>query len=523
MPEIQTEIINEVTNVEPHQPEFDAQDFHPINYPSLALQTYESFGGDSNRSDNKNKFSSGQSTHLKMDYPRLAETTQFDEMTNELNDRLELAIATFGLESATVSSIKYRLEEVEFLRAAHTLNNPKSPEDRQQAASDFVAMSERLYGKPDQELAGSILGTFKQNSDLDNPFISELWRQIEEGFSVTLPNGEVINVDAVTVPTDFKELPKLSKEAELMLDKEWRLFRGPLVEAQALMAENIALKQGKGPDYDKREIVFTGPQLYSAFVLGSLGLSETMDIPEFNVVLDPDGSAASWESGQQAVVIGAKRSAEMGASRTVTGIMPHEATHAVKSLQGVMSGEPALSTGVFTQDEHGNWISYLDYEEGNNRLGEKILKGDDESIIKISELHDYTLIPALAYRGFDDRQIKEVMKKIATAVRLSDNRDIDATLIEEEIKNDFTTPVERFFRGTPCDPTLLVDGHIPIFTKDTAYDRGELLIAIPYWNRIVEEAMQTPKPQEYLHREFIRQNKGKIDPSDPRQSALIAA
>lgn len=158
-----------------------------------------------------------------------------------------------------------------------------------------------------------------------------------------------------------------------MLDKELRLFRGPLPEAQALVADIIAAEQGKELGYDEKEIVFSGKRLYDAFVIGAIGLSETMGIPEFNVVLDPNGSAASWESGQQAVVIGVNRSAGMGASRKVTRTVIHEAIHATKSVQGAMSGEPALSTGVFTQDEYGNWVSYLDYEEGNNSTSEKLL------------------------------------------------------------------------------------------------------------------------------------------------------
>lgn len=148
--------ISETPDVTAQKPDIDKEAFHPLNYPSLALQTYESFGGDSNRAHYKEEFSSGQSTHLKMDYPRLSDVSQFDEIKNELNGRLELAIATFGEDSATVSSIRYRLEEADFLKAAQVLNNSKTPEERQQAATDFVAMSERLYGKPDQELADSI-------------------------------------------------------------------------------------------------------------------------------------------------------------------------------------------------------------------------------------------------------------------------------------------------------------------------------------------------------------------------------
>lgn len=525
MPETQTNSspIIEVDATETNSLNFNMEDFHPLNYPSLALQTYESFGGDPNRSNYKDEFSSGISTHLKMDYPRLSDVSQFDEITNELKDRLGLAIATFGEDSATVSSIRYRLEEVDFLRVAHTFNNQESAEVRQQVAIDFVAMSERLYGKPDQDLADSILGTLKQNSNLDNPYVSELWRQVEQGFSVTLPNGQTIEVNGVAIPVDFKELPKLSNDAEMMLDKEWRLFRGPLVEAQALVADIVAAEQGESIDYDGREIVYSGKRLHDAFVLGAIGLSEIMGIDRFNVVLDPNGSAASWESGQQAVVIGANRNSVMGATRKVKGTMPHEGTHAVKSVQGAISTEPALSTGVFTKDEHGNWVSYLDYEEGNNKLGESLLMSNDESVAKITEYREYTVMSALVYRGFDDRQVKEVMSKIATAVTLSDNSDLDTILLEGAVKNDFTTQIERLFRGTPCDPTLLVDGHMPIFTKDTAYDRGELLKAIPYWNKVSQEALQMPAPQLYFHNEFMRQNRGKIDPSDSHQSALIPA
>jgi len=142
-------------------PDSSLDSFHPLNYPALALQTYESFGGDPNRVGTKADFSSGKSTHLAMEYPKLKNIKQFDQTTDELNERLAVAIATFGEDSVTVSSIRYRLEEVEFLKIAHKLNNPGSAEERQESAEKFVELGERLYGIPDQELADSILGTLK--------------------------------------------------------------------------------------------------------------------------------------------------------------------------------------------------------------------------------------------------------------------------------------------------------------------------------------------------------------------------
>ena len=64
---------------------------------------------------------------------------------------------------------------------------------------------------------------------------------------------------------------------------------------------------------------------------------------------------------------------------------------------------------------------------------------------------------------------------------------------------------------------------MPILTKDTAYNRGYYSKAVPFWNEVAKWALATEDPQAVIHQEFERQNKGKADFSDPRQSALIAA
>lgn len=69
--------------------------------------------------------------------------------------------------------------------------------------------------------------------------------------------------------------------------------------------------------------------------------------------------------------------------------------------------------------------------------------GDDGSIVKSSELHEYTIMSALIYRGFDDRQVKETMTKITAAVILSDNPGLDVTTLEQAISSN-TVGVERF-------------------------------------------------------------------------------
>jgi hypothetical protein len=514
--------ISENPDITSQEPTIDMEAFHPLNYPSLALQTYESFGADPNRARSKVDFALGRSVHLKMEYPKLVDAEYFDAAETELKDRLELALTTFGEDSVTVSSIRYRLEEVEFLRVSQRLNNPDLVEERQANAEKFVELSEKLYGKPDHELANSMLGTAKRNSNLADPRIAALWGEIENGFSTTLWCGEVVEVGAVVVPDEFEELPSLSPEAVEMLHKEWKLFRGALVEAQALVQDIIAAEKGSGIDYDKNEVVFSGKRLHDVFVLGAIGLAEILGIDKFSVILDPNGSSASWESKDQAIVVGANRSASMGANSRVTGTTPHESMHAVKSVNGAKSGEPALSTGVFTKDENGNWICYLDYEEGNNKIGEFVLSDED---IPETMQHDYvySVVSSLAYKGFDDRQISEVMKKLVLIEKLSKNPDIEVHVAEAEIAEDVTARIERVFRGTPCDPQLRVNGNMPIFTKDTAYNRGYYSKAVPYWNEVAKWAIATEDPQAALHQEFVRQNKGKADFSDPGQSALIAA
>lgn len=490
-------------------------------HPDLALQTYEYFGSDSNRGQAKVEFANGETYHLQMQYPRL-EPSVIDVLEGSLKERRQIALETFGDESLTVSSIDNRLEEVEFLKIAYVLNSAtfESEEDAQEVAEDFVEATEQLYGKPDQGLVDSILGTIRARYDSDDAEVKKLWDELESGFEVELLDGTSVSVPSLSFPDKYAEIPTLSAEAKKMLRKEWVLFGGVLVEAQSIMSDIIASKMGLSDNYTNQEINFDGPNLAKLFKLGAVGLAEVLDTEPFNVVVDEHGSVASWDSGKQAVIIGANRPSSMGKWDKIRGTTAHEATHGIKSVNGLKSGEPSLSSGVFTRGDDGSWVSYLDFEEGNNKLGESLIMNEDlESGVASETVENdylYTIVAGLVYRGLDDRKVAEVMKKLLLIERRIKDPGLDIESAEKSVSELIATKVERMFRGTNTASEILVDGHVPIFTKDLAYMAGTLE-AIEFWNTKAEEAAKTDNPQEYIHHVFNVQNMGKINPLDPKQ------
>jgi hypothetical protein len=221
----------------------------------------------------------------------------------------------------------------------------------------------------------------------------------------------------------------------------------------------------------------------------------------------------------QTIKIGENRDPEMSRWKKVNGTMPHEATHAIKSVQGRMQNEPALSTGVFTRNESGDWVSYLEYEEGSNKIGESLLM-DDLEAETVEDDYVYHIMSTLVYRGMDDRQVAEIIKKLILIDRLTQDPALEIESQKNPIAGLTTTKLARIFRGTPCRVDIRVDGHMPIYTKDLGYFFGNL-IAIKSWNDVAKIAMQSAEPQQTFHQEFERRNKGKFDPSEPTQNQLV--
>ncbi len=517
--------INSINNPEA-QPQAGAElgEFSPLVNPELALQTYESFAGGPTRKAEREAFMTGDTYHLVMTYPDLNEA-EAQQKGQTLQDLRAKAIDKYGPDSITVSSIDYRIKEAEFLQVAAQLNNLAHGADKnalQQAADRYVLLNDQLYGKPDQRVVDTMLADLRQRYTNDDPRVQKLWSQLQQGFSLQLANGEQVNVPALVIPQETaQQIPQLSDQAKTLLAAEWKLMFPAIVEARGVLGDVIAAKQGLDIDYDPNSLEINRHQTAQLFRIASLGIANQHNSAPFNVEVNEAGTAASWESDRQAVVIGLSGPDQGWSEAREVGV--HESMHGLKSSNGLKSGEPAMATGVFTRNPDGTYTDYLTFEEGNNNLGEKVLSTDGELDAPLKSDYNYYLMSGLIYRGLDDRQVKEVFEKLITIERLSIDPSLDVEAIRPKVLEQVTIRgVVRVFRGTPTDAGVTVDGHMPIFTKDLAYPKGRR-IATEFWNQVATDAASQPNPREYFHEIFEIQAQGKVDPTDPVQYAAAKA
>jgi len=494
--------------------------FNPRVKPELALQTYEYFGGDPHRAVAIDRFVAGNDTHLRMEYPLLTREAA-ELLVSSLADSHARAEREYGEGSATATSVQYRLEEAQFLGIAASIYRQQA-QDRLIAndrLNSFAKANDRLYGAPTEEsLIEGLVEASAAYRDNDDPRVRQLWAELFHGQEVVLQNQERVYMPSIGSIIPLVRPETLTPAVSDMLRREWRLFAGPFVEAHSLVAEMIAVERGMKPDYDKKDIAFEGRHLYQAFRIGSLMMAQIADIEPFAVELDPNGSVASWQTARHAIVVGQKRATSMSCS-TARGVLAHEATHGYKAAMGSQSHEPALATGVFTVDSKGRWVSYLDFEEGNNRLGEQVLREDEPE--KPVVRHAYPIIAGLVYhRGYDDRQVFETYKRLRAIELLSHSPELTLDKAMQRAGVLAASKVQRLFRGTPIGSRLSAEGRALLYTKDLGYQRGTKK-AIAFWNRVGRIAEQATDPQAHIHEVFERQNQGKVDPSEPDQAKLV--
>ncbi len=524
-------------------------EFDPRVSPALALQTYESFAGGPSRRADKDAFAAGETFHLEMTYP-LLDPKVIAAQRAELIDLKIKAGRRFGEDSLTVSSIEYRMQETDFLDSAVRLNQSAQADDQEAHEADarnYVALVEALYGKPDQAVIDSMLYDLRRRYSTDDPRIQNLWAELESGFSVQLADGEDIRIPALTIPTEAAPLPRLSEKAAELLAAEWQLAFPAVSEARTLLADIKAAKTGLDLGYEHTEVLFDGRMVAELFRIAAQGIAHHHGVAPFDVIEDEHGTSAAWSSENQAVVVGLDRSELNGEWDVVRETGMHESAHGLKSANGIKAGDPAMATGAFSRNTDGSYTEYLTYEEGNNKLGEQVTSPSVDGDLKapLEDSYNLYLFAGLLYRGFDDRQIKEIGVKLITIERLANEPTLDQATLEVQLSERMAMRAERLLRGTPVTSGVLVDGHKPVFTKDIAYYKGTL-VATEFWNGIVEEAIAKGNDAHndaiangativqaehsrrlatrgYVHKMFEIQNQGKVDPSSPRQLAAATA
>ena len=453
---------------------------------SMGLQTYEYFAGGKERPEIIERFIDGESTELRLDYPRL--------LLPEIDDHISNLTSLVPEGHTGSASVEFRLAEAYFLKASQQINTLDYPS--QQIVDHFQEINESIYGKPDKAVVDQMLSRLWGQIESKRGGVSDdLINDLKEGWVFTSSNGEVINIPALPNPTDTiqEPLPTLSQEA-----KEW--IYGELSKEYASVKE--VFEKYYQAEIEARDDKSITPEDVVAMFRSGI---QAMHLHEIDVVEDQNTTALSWSSTDGVVVVGMKRK-NLSSVDEVLGVFVHEVgVHGRRYASGKKLGDDSLANGLFTEANDDEVPDYLTFEEGLAGTLQKIMQGGEEEW-GIASMALYLNI-AFAHMGWTPRQVQEVMTKVRLVLGSSKEDGPNDDLINRS-KRTTATGVVRVFRGTPTDKHFKTSKGVTLhYAKDLAYASGKIKV-IPLLNKIA--SLPEPDRTELWDRLFL----GKFDPTN---------
>ncbi len=458
---------------------------------SLALQSYEFFDGGPERKTSVDRFVSGESSELVLEYPLLDDHEIEAHVSNlyvEVSDDNEVATA------------EYRLAEAYFLLAARRLNSAERPVS-QQEIDHFQEMNEAIYGKPDAASTDKLLTRLWILIDgIKNPIAQSIQADLSTGFEVILEDGSTVEVLALPRPENDQSgsLPELSDEAVSWL-QETLLIK--FAEAKDIFEEYFNTQAGE---------VGVGPEEIATLFEEAI---ETMGL-DVGVILKENATMLSWSSADGAVCVGSERE-PIKTANSLLGVFVHEVgVLGIRSSRGNSTGIEALGSGLFTEADEGEDPSYLAFEEGLASTLQAAVQGKAEKWSAVSLAPDLCI--ALAHQGWTPRQTQELVTKIRTVVGIKkDTEQITPEVIQKAAKATANYNTVRVFRGTPTDRHYKTSEGVTLhYAKDLAYVAGKIK-AIPLLNQLAL------LPAQERENELELLLSSKYDPTNKRQKTLV--
>lgn len=465
---------------------------------ALSLQTYEFLDGGQERAVAIEDFVLGRTLELDLPYSKL-DTVELEEELRLL--AADLTNLSSDNEDPICATPDYRLAEVYWLMAASRLSQRSGQEISQYEIDSFQQLNSEIYGEPDPRIESAMLGQVWQRiSEVNGVDFEEAIYELENGFIFTAEDGSSIEVPP---------LPKPSNELETILNldqdiAEWLkdYLNSILAPARAVIQEYY--HSMPGPDEEK---VFSAQDIVEVFKTAK----NEMRLFDIDVRLSKESATLSWSTRENAVIVGSRR-VPVDSVNELVGLFAHEVFwHGGRSACGILSGNLALQSGLFTLADEGEQPSYLNFEEGMASIIQSLVTGDDYMPDFSRSMGHYMNI-SLANRGWTPRQIFEVMKRVRIIYGFDDSTVISESRPWSKASEETSSQVVRAFRGTPSKLALHTsDGVTLHYAKDLSYADGEIR-AKSYLNYQFKSASHEERVSlmNYLL-------SGKFDPTNARQ------
>lgn len=477
----------------PATPEMEAQDPNA----ALGFQSYELFAGDATRAAAVQSFIAGESLQLGIDNTYVMQTEA--GKASLASYARDLAALSEQNTNQDVGTPEFRLAEVNFVRQLADINHSGQPE--QGTIDHAQALNYELYGKTDEGLAAAMIGRVWQKMEemKEHPSVQSMAEELRSGFAFRTQDGQELAIPPIPeAEAQEVELPVLEEAVFEDLKARLQQQMQPARATFEQHKESVLDAEGRG--------AFTPADIVRAFTdaARAMGL-------EINIILDEHGTALSWSSERNAVVVGGQREA-VDKIDTLVGLFTHEAfIHGGRHHNGA---DEYLKNGLFMLAEEGENPDYLTFEEGLASVCQQAVAGKQEKW-DITSVGLYLSVH-LAERGYDARQVFEVMKRVRLLFQV---KGLEQDIQEEQrqkVINVAANQVVRVFRGTPASRGLRAsDGSVLHYGKDKAYAAGKASVI----RLLNETAGMTAQEKDEFWTYLLS---GKFDPNNARQRQYLS-
>jgi hypothetical protein len=250
-----------------------------------------------------------------------------------------------------------------------------------------------------------------------------------------------------------------------------------------------------------------GPDEIKEIFEAVLCLRDPDESSGIKVILEEHSNNLSWDSANLTIRIGVNRGPIKSRDDMFRKVLHEFGVHGQRAINGLKTDLPILSTGLFTDTERAD---YLTFEEG---LATTIEEGtrNKKPNWDAPKLGLYINI-ALAQKGHDFREVFELSWRYRVLMKIKPNEEVDDDFIEKQKSLAYNSAV-RVFRGTQPDLFDKIDliGAPLTYNKDLAYLNGRIL-AMNYINEVFKF-----KDSAKLDKLFL----AKYDPTIVEQDKIV--
>lgn len=461
--------------------------------PEMGFQSYEMLADlTSVRNIQQAAFLNNEVIRPTLAYPYI-DDNRLDQGISNLNQIGKYAddIPDEDISNAVWNSAGYRLAEMYWLKEAKRLNSlsqDTQSDSFKLSAERYQEMNEQLYGAPDEETTGQVIGEIltqaysKQLDERGTQILSEL----EDGILVRGLKGlEIGRLPEITGKLDVlaKVIKKEFSYVFDLVDYYW--------EKVVLPRAN---EENQSPEFRAEDI--------TELFIRMRDIMDPENTSKICVVQNEKAKTVAWDTPSMSIKVGKETAAVTDRIEMVGSLIHELGIHGGRAMSGLRTELPILGTGLYTESEQGEQPDYLTFEEGIATLAEMAIQGKAESWKPVHISHYLNI--ALAYAGADFRESFEVVWRARSLMAVEDGKPMTDEIVISQRKQAYLSLI-RTRRGTP---THIVYDKPLTFNKDLAYLQGKV-VALRFLEQVGNDE------------ESIKQVlKGKFDPLNKAQKQL---